>query len=66
MGIYRRCNVLECPNSFKDTGKWSRIRAQDDGWFFQKNGVIWCPDHWPLWVVIWRRNKKIERRADII
>jgi hypothetical protein len=34
-----------------------KIRAGEDGWFFQKSGEAWCPLHHPEWVAAWRERK---------
>lgn len=41
---------------FKDH-YWGRVRAHDAGWFIQKNGDTWCPEHIPEWVEEWRARK---------
>lgn len=48
------CSSRDCMNSIKNNA-WSRIKAE--GWFFQHNGDVWCPDHIPDWVEAWRANK---------
>lgn len=35
-------------------------RAHDEGWFEQKDGTNWCPDHTPAWVQAWRARKAAE------
>ena len=35
--------------------RWGHIKAA--GWFFQKTGEAWCPDHTPDWVTAWRAKK---------
>lgn len=34
--------------------KWDTIRAAEIGWFFQKDGTAYCPEHVPAWVPGWR------------
>lgn len=34
---------------------WGYIRS---GWFFQKDGQQFCPEHTPDWVAEWRARKK--------
>lgn len=41
---------------FKDHSR-GRIRAHDAGWFIQKNGDAWCPEHTPEWVEAWRARQ---------
>lgn len=50
------CSEPECDQSIRDH-YWSKVRAGDRGWFFQKSGESWCPDHNPPWVAEWRANK---------
>jgi hypothetical protein len=38
---------------------WGNIRAEQEGWFHQRNGTAWCPVHVPEWVTAWRRGKKV-------
>ena len=44
-----------CAAEIKDH-YWGRVKS---GWFLQKNGLQYCPEHTPEWVPAWR-----ERRAD--
>jgi hypothetical protein len=46
-------------NSSGRVSKWNLIKAQEDGWFFGKNGVSYCPEDLPKWVVDWRARQKI-------
>lgn len=52
-----RCSATDCDESIKDH-YWGRVHAGEAGWFFQKNGDSWCPDHNPPWVAEWRSRKK--------
>lgn len=36
---------------------WGKKEAARKGWFLQRNGDAWCPDHIPDWVVEWRQRK---------
>src|SRR5215211_5237697 len=51
------CSSEGCENKFRDSGRWSHIKAVDAGWFIQKDGTKWCPDHIPEWVEEWRKKK---------
>lgn len=51
-----QCAELACAASIKPDG-WSKTDAHKKGWFFQKNGLIWCPEHNPDWVAEWRASK---------
>jgi hypothetical protein len=42
-----------------DNHYWGKVKAGDEGWFFQKDGTSWCPQHVPNWVETWRRNKEL-------
>lgn len=46
-----------CGRSFRNTGRHAKIRARDDGWFEQRDGTWWCPDHIPDWVASWQARK---------
>ena len=37
--------------------RWGKTKAGSEGWFFQKDGKSWCPDHTPDWVAAWRARK---------
>lgn len=37
--------------------KWLVIKAQDEGWFFHRDGTAYCPDHTPHWVEEWRAKR---------
>ena len=51
-----KCFEPECTMSFESGGKWDNIRAVDNGWFLQKSGETWCPQHTPDWVEKWRED----------
>lgn len=53
------CNHPSCNKKFPNN-KFTRIKAGDAGWFFQKDDVAWCPEHVPDWVGPWRARKKAE------
>lgn len=44
-----------CGRSFK-RHRWGNIQAHNEGWFEQKDGTAYCPDHVPDWVAGWRRR----------
>jgi hypothetical protein len=52
----KKCAEDGCTNAVKQD-HWSSIHAHGEGWFFQKNGLIWCPDHTPEWVEEWRASR---------
>jgi hypothetical protein len=49
-----KCKDKECDQKIKDH-MWGRIKAT--GWFFQKDGSAYCPDHIPEWVPAWREQR---------
>lgn len=51
------CAADECPRHVADN-KWAKIHAI--GWFFQRDGTAFCPDHLPEWLASWRDNKDVE------
>ena len=52
----QKCKHEGCNNKTK-TDRWNKVRAAERGWFFQKDGSIWCPDHVPDWVASWRAKR---------
>lgn len=58
-----KCAHPGCPKVFRDRHQWDQNEAQKAGWFFQKNGDRWCPEHNPPWVVEWRLKKAMEKEA---
>lgn len=51
---YTTCSGEGCEQKIADHA-WGRIKAE--GWFIQKDGNVWCPDHTPEWVEEWRARK---------
>jgi len=51
------CDHPSC-SMFVKAHAWGYIKANDAGWFFQRNGDCWCPDHIPEWVPAWREKMK--------
>jgi hypothetical protein len=47
---------IDCERTIKDH-YWARVNAQEEGWFFKKDGTAYCPDHAPAWVETWRQSK---------
>lgn len=52
----KTCSHPDCNQEFKDHA-WGHIHAHNQGWFEQKNGDVWCPNHIPDWVAKWRAKK---------
>jgi hypothetical protein len=50
------CNEPGCPEEYA-SHKWGTIKANGEGWFIQKDGIVWCPKHTPSWVADWRRRQ---------
>lgn len=44
--------------------KWNNLRAAKLGWFLQRNGDKWCPEHTPEWVPAWRESQRDKRSAE--
>lgn len=51
----RSCAEPGCEKSIPDH-YWGRVK-DGDGWFQQRNGDVWCPDHIPGWVEAWRQRR---------
>lgn len=56
-----QCSELTCDATFKNH-RWGKQAAQDIGWFFQRDGKAFCPDHVPEWVEGWRHTQSIRKR----
>jgi hypothetical protein len=52
-----KCAKEECTKTYMDH-HWGTKEAQREGWFMQRNGDSWCPDHVPDWVEAWREKKR--------
>lgn len=53
----KKCSRDGCTKSYTPH-HWGAKRAESEGWFLQKNGDAWCPDHNPDWVAAWRARRK--------
>lgn len=49
----KSCSKEGCDKKYKDHS-WGKIKAGGKGWFFQKDGTAYCPEHVPDWVEEWR------------
>ena len=49
------CHAYGCRNVHAKN-KWATHQAQTKGWFFQKDGKAYCPEHTPDWVKSWREK----------
>ena len=56
----KTCEEDGCERGFK-AHHWGSIKATSEGWFQQKDGTVWCPDHVPAWVAQWRARKTEEK-----
>lgn len=54
------CSEVGCEAAVRDH-YWGKTRAFGAGWFFQKDGTNWCPEHIPLWVDEWRSRRANEK-----
>lgn len=50
------CNHEGC-TAQSESHHWGKKKAQSAGWFFQRGGVSWCPEHVPDWVGPWRAKQ---------
>jgi hypothetical protein len=55
------CDHPDCSHFFKEH-YWGSIGAQKEGWFLQKNGDCWCPEHIPEWYFDWKSKKEETKR----
>lgn len=62
MTSYSRAHpvVCSCCDASIPGSAWSRIRASEGGWFFQRDGAVFCPAHVPEWVAQWRARQRAE------
>lgn len=58
-----KCSDPECSETIK-VHYWAKVKANDDGWFFQKDGNVWCPVHVPEWVPAWREAQRAKKKLD--
>lgn len=49
-----RCAGPGCQASIPDHA-WGHTKAA--GWFLQKDGRAWCPEHQPGWLQGWRNRR---------
>jgi hypothetical protein len=49
------------PNTGR-VSKWLVMEAAKEGWFFQKDGTTYCPEHVPSWVGSWRRRQAEKKK----
>lgn len=56
--VKKECKFEQCEQFFMVGSRWDNQRAQNLGWFFQRNGDVWCPVHIPDWVAGWRSKNK--------
>lgn len=54
------CSEEGCTAEFKNH-RWGHIKAHSEGWFEQKDGQRWCPEHKPAWVDEWRGRQGVAR-----
>ena len=48
--VKKFCNRgSSCGRFIKNPSKWVMIKAHSEGWYEQKDGTVWCPDHRPEW-----------------
>lgn len=49
------CAEPKCEVTIKNH-YWGKVKS---GWYQMKNGMNYCPDHIPAWVVEWRQDRKV-------
>ncbi len=54
---YKQCAEPGCEAAHAEHYH-GKVQAQLDGWFMQRNGDAWCPEHNPPWVEEWRARQK--------
>lgn len=54
----KTCAQNGCDESYQEH-RWGAIKAHDAGWFTQKDGTAWCPQHVPDWVPAWRERQRL-------
>lgn len=47
-GQKKHCVYLGCRETYPDH-YWGSVKAHGEGWYQQKNGLVWCPRHRPSW-----------------
>ena len=55
----KKCSGPGCPKTYTPH-EWGSKAAQRAGWFLQRNGDAWCPDHHPEWVAAWRARQSTQ------
>lgn len=56
---YRHCAESGCEEKFFGN-RGAMMKAHYSGWYLQKSGKVWCPDHRPAWA------PKFEKRSDVL
>jgi len=59
-GVDTRCSNPDCEETIP-SNKFSHIKS---GWFFQKNGDSWCPEHIPDWYEEWKKKTPFPKPED--
>lgn len=49
-----KCANPSCNNTM---GSHALAVIKTSGWFHQRDGTSWCPEHIPEWVAKWREDK---------
>lgn len=39
------------------SSRFDDSKAVSEGWFHQRDGTAWCPEHLPEWVAEWRAKQ---------
>jgi len=49
------CAEDDCARTIRNH-RWGRTKAE--GWFEERDGTVWCPDHRPAWYAAWRARQQ--------
>lgn len=59
-GFAQHCSEPSCLHNVS-MHYWGKVTASNAGWFFQRTGEAWCPEHVPEWVTEWRARRDASR-----
>jgi hypothetical protein len=52
----KECAQPDCTKSFWSSREGT-MKAHYSGWYHQRNGKSWCPEHRPAWAPKWEGKK---------
>lgn len=53
----KKCAEPTCDKT-KPDADWAHRTPEGEGWFDQRNGDSWCPEHIPAWYTAWKAKKR--------